>query len=881
MPRRLCLLPDTLSGALLLIALVAAPSQSAPPEDPLRLDDTVVPTAQSIELWLDPAAAGYHGRVEIALRVNEPVDRFRLHAQEMDLQTIRLSGAGGEWELGAETGETHLQTLHAPATLEPGAYTLRIEFANDYDLRAQSLYKLTSEGHDYLYTQFEAIDARGAFPCFDEPRFKISWAVTLHTPDELLAFSNAPVAEETAEDGWVRRRFEETPPMPSYLVALAVGPFETVPVADSKVPLRVITPSGKAALAHQAATVAGPLLQALEDYFGMPYPYAKLDLIAVPEFWPGAMENAGLITFRDALLLLEDDAVTVGQKRRLAAVTAHEMAHLWFGDLVTMQWWDDLWLNESFATWLGNKITDQVFPEFGLAATNVEATERAKFTDSRRTTKAMRAPVPADAIESSMDPGITYQKGEAVLSMFESFVGEERFQEGVRSYIREHAWKNTVAADFLGALDQATGVDVSSAMSTFLDQPGVPEVRATVLGDGRVEFAQSRFTNVGFEPEEETLWRIPVVFRYSDGEQVRTQRVLLDEPTQVVELPGGIDPEWIHPNADERGYYRWRLDPEQLFDLVGRSAEVLNLRERIALVSQLSAQLDAGRIGGGDYLRAAGILAQDPAPEVLDAALSSLTKVRFAFVTADEIEPFRRYVRAICGPALARIGLEPRADEAEAVALLRPQLLSWLGQWGEDTEVIDYAHRVAEAYLADRKSVDPSIAGTCLAIAARDGGWKLFNAYKKAFEEATVPADRQRFLSALGSFGDRTIQDAALRYALQGPTRPQELFAIPQAVAEQSIDDPDRMWNWFTGHYDAIAAKVPEMFRAYLPYFATSCEESRLQAAREFFALPEHHTDGQEVHLARVAETTLQCVELRQREGQSVRAFLDEYRGGD
>lgn len=402
-----------------------------------------------------------------------------------------------------------------------------------------------------------------------------------------------------------------------------------------------------------------------------------------------------------------------------------------------------------------------------------------------------------------------------------------------------------------------------------------------VIGDGKLEFVQSRFSNHGVDLQRERDWHIPIVFRWSDGKQVRTQRLLLDEPSEVVDLPGGRSPEWIHPNVDERGYYRWELDPERLRELVESAEENLSLRERVALVGVLSSQLDAGRLGGGDYLRLTGELCDDPAPEVIDTALSSLGELRTAFVTAEELPAFRGYVRHTVRPILDRYGLQPREGEEEAVSLLRPDLVTWLGLYGDDVEIAAFAQETAEAYLADRAAVDPSLAGPCLRIAARHGDWTLYNQYRKAFEEAEIPAERSRFLAALGYFEKPSMQQAALHYALDGPTRPQELFTIPMGVGTMSLENPDLLWNWFTHNYEDISDKIPEMFQAYLPYFSMACNRDRIEVAREFFSQPEHEAQGQDRILEKVEEQTLQCAGLREREGASVREYLQQWARAD
>jgi alanyl aminopeptidase len=859
------------------LTMFCAPALAEDPTefvDPWRLDPVASPDFQFVELRLDPAERDYTGSTRIEMTLHEDTDRFQIQAFEMNITRATIEGKPGQFDLTIEEGEEALQNMIAPQTLPAGSYVLNIEFNNDYDIRATSLYKVTAQEEDYIFTQFEATDARGAFPCFDEPQYKIEWQIALTVPAGDTALSNTPVEEHTVEGEMERTLFMRTKPMPSYLVALAVGPFELVDIPGTDIPCRVVTPKGKAAMTAEVVYNTPLILDALEDYFGRPYPYRKLDLVAVPEFLAGAMENVGLITFRETILLLDPENTTVAQKRSAASVNAHEIAHMWYGNLVTMEWWDDLWLNESFATWMGTKITNQVFPEFNLDVTKVRGTERAKDADTSSATEAIRAPVMSNSVFESMDASITYQKGEAILSMFENFVGEELFREGVRNYIEQNAWGSTVAADLLNNLSETTGVDFNTAMGTFLDQPGVPDVQVTPLGDGKVELTQTRFSFRDQEHPEPTPWHIPIVLKYSDGEQIREHRVMMREPTQIIELPGGADPVWIHPNSEEMGYYRWNVGAEKLMAMIEIAQDRFSPRERVALVGQVSAELRAGRINGGSYLAATTILMRDEHPEVLNTALSNLGEVRAAFVTPEIMPAFRAWVGASVGPAVERYGLTPRKGEDEAVSLVRPSLISWMGNWGEDVEVRVFASEVTEAYLADRQSVDASIAGACINVAAIDGDWKLYNAYKQSFEEATVPAERARFLSGMGRFGNWSMQEAALDFTLSGNLRPQELFTIPIGVGMMSWENEDRMWSWFVENYDQIIELMPPQFKTYMPLFAGGCEEERLVAAREFFAVTDHQAPGQDRIMARVEEGTIECADLRRREGPTVQEFL-------
>jgi alanyl aminopeptidase len=653
--------------------------------------------------------------------------------------------------------------------------------------------------------------------------------------------------------------------------------LETTDIPGLGVPGRVITVAGKSDLVKEAVRMAPPLLKALEEYFGEPYPYAKLDLVAVPEFWAGAMENVGFITFRETILLVDPKEATVRAKRGMASTMTHEMAHMWFGDKVTMDWWDDLWLNESFATWLGNKITDRVFPEYSIAVTNVLGVEGAMRTDAQQNARAIRQPVTNEVQLLQAADGPTYEKGMAVLGMFENWMGEDLFRKTILTYVKENAWGNAVAADLWASMSEASGVDIGTAMSTFLDQPGVPLLSVSDLGDGKISLHQERFANYGAKNKMAQTWQLPVVLRYSDGEQVRTVRTLMSSPQETLDLPTTGKLAWIHPNDDERGYYHWDVDPATLNRLSKDAVDIMNPRERVAFVGQVSALLDAGRIDGGNYLKVIANLADDPRPEVIAAMTGAMGKVRMAFVTPDLESAFANYVSKMLGPARERFGLTPRIGESEAAALLRPNLISWLGKYAHDKDVIAYARSTTEAYLDGQGTADPSVLGQCMQITALEGGgWRLYNKYKKGFETSKIPADRSRYLAGLGWFTDPAMIQHALYYCLHGDLRPQEIFTIPMGIGQTGNEDHTKLlWDWMTSNYDQLMEKMPPMFAVYMPYFAAGCSADRIEAARAFFAQDgPHYKAGQEKELDKVAEGVGDCLGLREREGDAVREYL-------
>jgi alanyl aminopeptidase len=853
-----------------LLAVPATAGPSSPPATGHRLGTDVVPVFEAVRLTADARKPDYTGSVRIELDVRKPVSAFALYARDIEISSVSLTGPAGAVEVRHGTGDRGRLDVTTAAPLRLGRHVLEIDFANEFDTQATGLYKVVADGESYLFTQFEADDARQAFPCWDEPAFKIPYELTVVVPEAHVAVSNTPPVSDTVKEGQRTVVFGRTKPLPSYLLALATGPLEFVPIPGLSVPGRVVTVKGASGLAGEAVRTTPPVLAALERYFGRPYPYEKLDLIAVPEFWPGAMENAGAVTFRDTVLLLDARGASAEQRRLLVEINAHELAHMWFGDLVTMDWWDDLWLNESFASWMGDKAATEAFPEFRTSVASVEGMQFAMTTDARLTARAIRQPVTSlDNLLQSADE-LAYQKGQAVLSMAESWIGPDVFRKGILDYLAAHEWRNAVAADLWSALSKAAGKDVSGMLATFLDQPGVPLVTVESIDGNRVRLSQRRFANQGVTMPPST-WQIPVGLKYETGGAVRTRVVLLSGPTETVTLEG--PPAWVHPNADERGYYRWSVPAAARRALADGGERIMGVRERVGFIGNASALLDAGALGGDEYLDLLVPFTRAPEPEVVSGVLDALGNIKRVFVTPQLEGTFAGYVRRLIGPALERIGMERREAESESVSLLRPRLLLWLGRDGRDPAVLAHAGRLAAAYLADPASVDPSVVEVTLQLRALSGDRALFDEFKRRLEAATVPADRERFLSALGYFRAPDLVDEALRYAAAGPLRPQEMFEIPEGV-RTAVAQEGRPYRFVTENYDAIRAKLPPMYLVFMPRLAGGCSEERVKSASAFFTEPSHTAPGIEKEIAKVAEAVKDCAALRSREGGAVAAYL-------
>ncbi|MEM7586432.1 MAG: M1 family aminopeptidase [Acidobacteriota bacterium] len=850
-----------------IAAVLVSPRESLAAAD-IRLGDDVVPTFQAIELEIDADRPDYRGEVRIELEVRRATRHFLLHSEGLTIERLALRSVQGEVAVKHQPENAEVLRVTAEEPLAEGAYALEIAFTNPFDTTAVSLYRMEADGVGYVFSQFQADDAREAFPCWDEPRFKFPYQMTLKVPEAHLAITNTPALEERVEDGWRTTVFAKTPPMPSYLLAVATGPLEAVEMPGLGVPGRLITVQGQSHLTQLAKEMTPPILKALEDYFGRPYPYAKLDFLALPEFWPGAMENPGAVTYADRILLVDADSASVGQRRRMAGIIGHELAHMWFGDLVTMAWWDDLWLNEAFATWMGDKAAHRVFPQFGIDVTAVERAQGVLRQDARATTRAIRKPV--DSVKNLLDGlGLTYQKGRAVLGMFEQWLGPDVFQRGVVSYIEEHAWGNAQAADLWRALDKASGKPVSQAMTTFFEQPGFPLIDLEILEDGRIQLTQERFRNYGSKSPAQA-WQIPVTLKVSIEGDVREITVLLEASSQVVDL-GGASPAWIYPNANSNGYYRWRLPAAQLEALAKNASSVLTPRERVGLIGNVSALLDAGSIRGDQYLGVLGELAHDPEPLVVTSMLGALQRVKTAFVPAELEDAFAGYVRRTLRPALVRFGMQQVAGEPEAVSLVRPTLYGWLGSEGQDPEVLAAARRMAAAYMKDPSKVDPALAGVALGLAAFEGDRKRFDEYTRRLESAESPVGRRLFLQALGAFRSTELRQAALDYSLTGKLRPNELVVPIQALAGTAAGR-ELAYRWMTQHFDALVSRLPPLFVGFMPRFAAGCSAERLEHARGFFA--ERGNPMVMSQLEKVSEEVNDCVSLREREGAAVARYL-------
>lgn len=837
--------------------------------DPARLPGNVAPLAQRLELRIDPASERYSGMTTITVGVAEATQEIRLHAEDIDLRAVRLAGNGGDIPVTFTTGDYNFLHVTAADVIPAGEYELSIEFENNFNTDGVGIFRSELEGNHYIFSQFEDIDAREAFPCFDEPGFKFPWQLTISVPDDVAAITNTPEENVDKDAGWTTTRFAATPALPSYLIAVAVGPFDTVPVEGLGVPGRIVVPKGKSALAAFAAEMAAPLMAYLEDYFGEPYPYRKLDMVAVFGGFSGAMEHPGLITYSDYILLLEDSA-SAARKDTLVRIHAHEFAHQWFGNLVTMQWWDDLWLNESFADWMADKTAQAVYPEFRGGDDELSTIFRIMDVDTLPTTEAIRRKVlAADNFRENLF--LSYYKGKAVLGMFEEAVGEERFREGIVRYIRKFSGENAEAGDLWESLAESADFDLAAALGGFVNQPGIPMVSVSASGNGAYVFSQQRFRRGAPAGAEQPSWIIPVIYRYRDATGIHTGELILDEAAETVELGGEID--WIYPNANQQGYYRWNLPADMFVRLGTEAGSALNVRERMGMLSNLWALVTADTIDIGSFLDTINGMASDPDTAVLNAVIDQLNNVRLTFITADLRDEYAAYVRQVLSPVLDRIGVEMRPDDSPEIAELRPQLLLWLADYGSDERAQAATANMVKAYLSGEMPFSPAIS-IVLRAEARRGDQALFDAIVERFESAETVQERFAFLAAIGSFREPAIVAQALEFLERDDLRRIDLQVMAFRIAGWP-DNLPMLFDWLVENDTELRERLPDDDLLYLPALLTSCSTDNLQQIRDFYGAPERAVPGIESSLEDEATQARDCWALRQRELPSITQYLE------
>jgi alanyl aminopeptidase len=742
-------------------------------------------------------------------------------------------------------------------------------------------------GDAYAFTQFEEVDARAAFPCFDEPGFKIPYDVTLVVPAADQAISNGREIDRKPDGDHVRVHFATTKPLPSYLVAFAVGPLDVVAGPDvpanairkQPLPLRGVAVKGRGKDLAYALANSGGIIATLEQVFGLPYPYEKLDLIAVPAK-PGAMENAGAITFNELLLLLDANA-PLERRRGFASVVAHEIAHQWTGDLVTAAWWDDIWLNEAFATWVAAKVSDRWDEKLGMAVQQLGNAQQVMGVDSLASTRQIRQPIAStDDIEDAFD-GITYQKGEAVLSMFEHWVGSDVFVRGLHDHLLAHKFAAATADDFLASESKVSGKDVKTPFHTFLDQPGVPFLETQVACQGApvLKIKQSRFAPLGSAVDIKRTWQVPVCAKFATGKATHEACTLLTAGEGELPL-GTACPDWVLPNADASGYYRFSQAPADLAALTKRGLATLGERDRIAYANSLRAAYARGAGSLQDLLTASRGLASDPHAAIANTPMSFLGDARRWLYGTPGLAAVERYGRALYQPIAAPLGWQAgKADSADRISL-RTAVLGFLADDARDPAVRAEAKKRGLAYIGtgDRlhpEAVDPNLLDLALRVAGEDAPQPLWERVHAQLVKTDDTETRGRLISFLAVNRRPEVAPMALAMSIDHSLRTIETLA-PLAIQIGQPETRDAAWTWMKGHVDAVLAALADGHRQNGVLFVGNgfCDDARIADYEQFFKPMLDKIENSTRTYAQVVERAHLCIALRRQQEASARTMF-------
>ena len=871
-------------------AALAATAEQAPQG---RLPGWAVPQSYQIAFKVDPAQQDFSGTTTIKVKLTQASDHLWLDGNELKVSKVTITDATGKVHDGkyvAVDPKAGVVRVDFGSTLQPQQLTLTFEYTAPLNAQLQGLYKVSAKGQPYAMTQMEPISARFAFPSFDEPGFKTPFDISLTIPTADTAVANTQQVKETAAgDGWKTLQFAQTLPLPTYLVAFGVGPWDIAKGPDispdayraKPLQLRGIASAGEAHRMQHVLSETPSIIHALENYYGFGYPWDKLDVLAAPDFAAGAMENAGLVTFRDWLLLLDKDSPARNVQGSFN-VTAHELAHQWTGDTVTMAWWNDIWLNEAFATWMQQKVTMQVHPEYRADLDRVLGAQGAMSNDSLVSARMIRQPITGNGdIETAFD-GITYQKGASVLGMFENYVGEKTFQKGMQAYIQKHKFGNADADDLVSAIATAAGKGdaFKHAFNSFLNQTGVPYVQTRLeQKDGKtvLNLSQSRYLPIGSTGDSSRIWGIPVCVRYGTADGSKVSCDMLDKASGSIVLAGASNPTWILPNAGANGYYRFSLGKSELPGLIKQVGK-LSDTEQLAYADAVNASFRHGDLDAGDVLAALQPLTTSKIREVAAAPLSQIEWI-YQNEAATDAQRARlsAWVKQAYLPRLEQLGYQRTAGESEDAALLRSTLAGALAFDFKLPEVRAPLLKQGEAALKPQPdgrlslaAADPDLLGDALGVAVQEHGKPAVDALITELPKTSDAALRNGILAGLANVSDPAAAEQVRNFALDKQVKVGEMAMLLMGDRDTE-SGRDAMWQWFTAHYPQVLQRTGSFAGGYLPRLAAGggCSQPEHDRLQAFFKTRMKDADGIDRGLAQTSESIQLCSALKAKQDPS------------
>jgi aminopeptidase N len=846
-----------------------------------RLPEVARPENYKLIFTPDLEKATFEGDETIAIEILKPTSEITLNSADIDFHEATISSAGATQKATVTPEkEKEMVGLAVEKPLAPGPATIHMTYAGILNSEMRGFYLgKDDQGRKYAATQFEATDARRAFPSFDEPDYKATFDITTVADKGLAAISNQKVISDTPGPGDKHTvRFATTAKMSSYLAALVVGNLEYIEGRADGIPIRVYATPGKKEMGSFALDAAEHVLSYYDKYFGIKYPYGKLDLVALPDFSAGAMENTGCITFREVLLLIDEKQGSVDLKKTIASVIAHEMAHQWFGDLVTTKWWDDIWLNEGFATWMSSKPLEAWKPEWNFDLDDVSQATATLNTDSLASTRPIHqaAETPAQIVE--LFDGIAYGKAAAVLRMVEAYLGEDTFRAGVNAYLKQHQYANATAEDFWNAQMQASKKPADRIMSTFVEQPGVPIVTVKSHCSGNsteITLDQQRyyFDRTKFEAPGDELWQVPLCLKASTEGKAGQQCELLTKKQQTFTLPECSS--WVLANAGATGYYRVGYQPEVVRATARDAETTLSPAERIALQADIWASVRVGREPVGDYLAFVQGLAADRNRAVLEDVLAQLNYIGQYLVSDSDRDSYRSWLRQYLSPMLKDVGWEPKPGESDEQKTLRARLFNALGYDARDPEVLAQARKIADKYLDDPSSVDRELANGAFGLAALNGDQVFYDRLMTGLKIPKSPEDYYGDLFTLAQFTDPKLLQRTLDFSLSPDVRSQDALILLTSVMTNPAGEK-LAWDFVQSHWDAVE-KVGGPFANAQVVNATSafCDAGMRDQVVDFFSA--HRVAAAERTYKQTIERINNCVDLKSQQEPKLAAWLGQH----
>jgi aminopeptidase N len=853
-------------------------------DTPGKLPKNVVPTDYAVRIVPDFDKLTFAGTETVKLNVRREVRQLVLNALELKIEAASIDGKELPRSAIKIDTKNELLTLALPSELPTGEHTLALRFAGIINQQGQGLFYMryqeqgTGARKIMLGSQFEATDARRFFPCWDEPVFRARFQLTAVVPENWLAVSNMPVESEKKIAGGKEVRFAPTPPMSSYLNVFVAGELDSIESRSGPTQLRVIATRGKAEMGRYALEASAQILQYYNDYFGVAYPLPKLDQIAVPGGFGGAMENWGGITYYESKLLFDPKSSSVETKQDIYEVLAHEMAHQWFGDLVTMAWWDNLWLNEGFASWMGSKCTAHFNPQWEVwlrrefprdPSRRVGIVkEVAMEGDARSTTHPIQQPVATEAEANSAFDDITYKKGQSFLRMLESFLGEHVFREGIRRYMAAHMYSNTTTADLWNALSEASGKPVGEIAAGWTEQPGFPVVKVNREQGGNVSLTQERFT-VNFTNAPPLQWKIPLTYAVV-GETPATLLM-----SRKVDSIHNIPPDRaLKLNVNGAGNYRVEYDQPSWKLLLG-ALKNLGVEDRVNLLSDAWALVQANRAPITLYFELVEKLPASTELAEREQIIHVLDFINRLLSGSSEQEKFQRYARSLLRPTFDAVGWDAKPDGQVAAATnLQASLITALGNLN-DPKIVANCRERFKAFLANPESLPPDLRPAVLSVVGRYADEATWNELHQLGLKTMSIEEKQNYYDALAGAMDPKLVKKALPIALTDELPTSRAVFLVSRVARES-GRPDIAWDFARANMKALLAKTDALgANTYPPgLFTFFSDDSRAEELRTYAknslpaaSAPEVAKALNEVHFR---------AEFKKRLAHQLNAWIDE-----